>query len=466
VARARVLVVDDEEGMLEICRDILQKLPDAETAFESDSTRAAERLEHETFDLLVTDVRMPGIGGLDLMRAARERDPHVALLVFTAFPTVELAVEAMKLGAADFLTKPFLPEDLLRVATRLLEERRLRDENRLLARQVGREYVFDEIVGRSPLMQGVFDTIRRVAPTDADVLIVGETGTGKELVARSIHKNSRRSAGRFVPVDCGAIPEDLLESEFFGHERGAFTGAHARSLGLLEFAHKGTFFLDEVGELSPRLQTKLLRVLQERRIRRVGGREEIPVDVRVVAATSRALGEEIEANRFREELFYRINVARIDLPPLRERLEDIPLLVERFLERHGPEMGLENVSADAEALEILGRYPWPGNVRELQNVVRRALTQCRDQRLTVESLPDEVVAAAGEGTGAGGGFFQVRAQKIAAFEREYLANLLRGAAGEVAQAAREARMPRGTLYRLLKKHGLEPNTFRGGGSAG
>jgi DNA-binding NtrC family response regulator len=464
VARARVLVVDDERDMLDVCRQILQKLPNTELEFEHDSTKAAERLGRETFDLLVTDVRMPGIGGLDLMRAARERDPHVALLVFTAFPSVDLAVEAMKLGAADFLTKPFLPEDLLRVATRLLEERRLRDENRLLARQVGREYVFDEIVGRSPLMQAVFETIRRVAPTEADVLIVGETGTGKELVARSIHKNSRRQGGRFVPVDCGAIPDDLLESEFFGHERGAFTGAHARSLGLLEFAHKGTFFLDEVGELSPRLQAKLLRVLQERSIRRVGGREEIPVDVRVVAATSRKLSEEIEAGRFREDLYYRINVARIDLPPLRERAEDVPLLVERFLERHGPETGLEGLSVDGEALEVLERYAWPGNVRELQNVVRRVLTQSRDGRVSADDLPDEVVAAAGEEGGGGGGFFQARAQRIASFEREYLANLLRGAAGEVARAAREARMPRGTLYRLLKKHNLDPDTFREEGS--
>jgi two-component system NtrC family response regulator len=302
-----------------------------------------------------------------------------------------------------------------------------------------------------------------VAPTEADVLIVGETGTGKELVARSIHKNSRRQGGRFVPVDCGAIPDDLLENEFFGHERGAFTGAHARSLGLLEFAHKGTFFLDEVGELSPRLQAKLLRVLQERSIRRVGGREEIPVDVRVVAATSRKLSEEIEAGRFREDLYYRINVARVDLPPLRERAEDVPLLVERFLERHGPETGLEDLSVDAEALELLERYAWPGNVRELQNVVRRVLTQSRDGRVTVDDLPDEIVAAVGEEGGGGGGFFQARAQRIASFEREYLENLLRGAAGEVARAAREARMPRGTLYRLLKKHDLDPDTFRGEG---
>jgi len=461
MARAHVLVVDDERDMLDVCHDILQKLPDTEIALEPDSRRAADRLEQESFDLLVTDVKMPGIGGLELMRLARSRDPQVALLVFTAFPSVELAVEAMKLGAADFLTKPFLPEDLLRVAARLIDERRVRDEHDLLTRHVGRQYAFDEIVGSSPLMQHVFDTIRRVAPINADVLVVGETGTGKELVARSLHRHSRRERGRFVPVDCGAIPDDLLESEFFGHERGAFTGAHARSLGLLEFAHRGTFFLDEVGELSPRLQTKLLRVLQERRIRRVGGREEIPIDVRVIAATSRNLAKEIEAGRFREDLFYRINVARIDLPPLRERAEDVPLLVRRFLERLGPEMDLGNVSADAQAMDVLERYPWPGNVRELQNVVKRALTQSHDGVIIVESLPDEVVAGAGDrGDAAGGGFFQARAQRIAAFEREYLEALLRSAKGEVSRAAREARMPRGTLYRLLKKYSLDPETFR------
>jgi DNA-binding NtrC family response regulator len=460
-------VVDDEQDMLEVCTDVLGKLPDVELHVERQSQRALERLGQEGFDLLLTDVRMPRVGGLDLVRAARQRDPQVAILVFTAYPSVESAVEAMKLGASDYLAKPFLPEDLLKVASRLLEARRLRDENRLLERHLERDYGFEEILGTSAGMQAVFETIRRVSEIEADVLIVGETGTGKELVARSIHKRSARKSGRFVPVDCGAIPEDLLESEFFGHERGAFTGAHTRSLGLLEFAHQGTFFLDEIGELSPRLQVKLLRVLQERKIRRVGGRDELAVDVRVVAATSRNLPDEIKQGRFREDLYYRVNVARIDLPPLRDRRDDIPLLVEHFVARHAAEMGRQVTGVDSEVVEVLSRYPWPGNVRELQNVVKRALAMCRQPVLSVEDLPDEVVVAAGDRPGAdNGGFFHVRGQRIAAFEREYLTGLLRASAGDVSQAARDARIPRGTFYRLLKKHDIDPAAFRNHGGSG
>ena len=466
MARTRVLIVDDERDMLDVCADVLRKLPDVDLDVETQGQRALDRLAHESFDLLLTDVRMPRVGGLDLVRLARERDPQMAILVFTAYPSVESAVEAMKLGASDYLAKPFLPEELLKVAARLLEARRLRDENQLLERHLEKDYGFDEILGTSPAMQGVFETIRRVAEIEADVLIVGETGTGKELVARSIHKRSARKAGRFVPVDCGAIPEDLLESEFFGHERGAFTGAHARSLGLLEFAHQGTFFLDEIGELSPRLQVKLLRVLQERKIRRVGGRDEIAVDVRIVAATSRNLAEEIKQARFREDLYYRVNVGRIDLPALRDRREDISLLVEHFTERFASEMGRQVTGVDPEVLDVLARYHWPGNVREMQNVLKRALAMCRQPVLSVEDLPDEIVVAAGERPGAeNGGFFHVRGQRVAAFEREYLTGLLRASAGDVSQAARDARIPRGTFYRLLKKHDIDPGTFRDHGRA-
>ena len=463
MARTRVLEVDDERDMLDVCADVLGKLPDVDLHVETQSQRALENLAQENFDLLLTDVRMPRVGGLELVRCARQRDPQMAILVFTAYPSVESAVEAMKLGASDYLAKPFIPEDLLKVASRLLEARRLRHENHLLERHLERDYGFEEILGTSAGMQGVFETIRRVAEIEADVLIVGETGTGKELVARSIHKRSARKSGRFLPVVCGAIPEDLLESEFFGHERGAFTGANARSLGLFEFAHQGTFFLDEIGELSTRLQVKLLRVLQERKIRRVGGREEIPVDVRVVAATSRNIAEEIKEARFREDLYYRVNVARIDLPPLRDRREDIPLLVEHFVDRHAAEMGRQVTGAEPEVVEVLSRYHWPGNVRELQNVLKRSLAMSRQSILSVEDLPDEIVVAAGDKSGAAnGGFFHVRGQRIAAFEREYLSNLLRASAGDVSQAARDAHIPRGTFYRLLKKHDIDPEQFRNG----
>jgi DNA-binding NtrC family response regulator len=466
MARTRVLVVDDERDMLDVCQDVLGKLPDVDLHAEAQGKRALERLSSESFDLLLTDVRMPRVGGLELVRRARQRDPQIPILVFTAYPSVGSAVEAMKLGASDYLAKPFLPEELLKVASRLLEARRLRDENRFLERHLERDFGFEEMLGTSAAMQAVFETIRRVAEIEADVLIVGETGTGKELVARSIHKRSVRKAGRFVPVDCGAIPEDLLESEFFGHERGAFTGAHTRSLGLIEFAHRGTFFLDEIGELSSRLQAKLLRVLQERKVRRVGGRDEIAVDVRVVAATSRNLADEIKEGRFREDLYYRINVARIDLPPLRDRREDIPVLVEHFVERHAAEMGRQVTGVDPEVLDVLSRHHWPGNVREVQNALKHALAMCRQAVLSVEDLPDEIVVASGDRPGAAnGGFFHVRGQRIAAFEREYLTGLLRASAGDVSRAAREARIPRGTFYRLLKKHDIDPAAFRGHGGS-
>jgi len=461
MAKARILVVDDEEGMLEVCADTLGRLPDTEIVLEQNSRRAAERLASEGFDLMIADIRMPGLNGVDLLQIARQHDPNLLMLMLTAFPSVGTAVESMKLGAADYIIKPFLPDDLRATVRRLLEEKHLREEHRLLRRQVERGYSFDEIVGKSAAMQAVFETIQRAAETEIDVLIVGETGTGKELVARSIHRRSRRKDGPFVPVDCGAVPENLLESEFFGHERGAFTGAHTRSLGLLEFANRGTFFLDEIGELPLPLQSKLLRVLQERKVRRVGGKEEIGVDVRVVAATTRDLRDEIRGGRFRGELYYRINVVRIELPPLRERGEDIPLLIGHFIARYAREMGKEGVNVDPEVVEVLSHYPWPGNVRELQNVLKRAITMTRQEALSLDDLPDEVVIRAGDRSTAGrGGFFNLRAQRMTAFEQEYLVNLLQACQGDVSRAAREAQLPRGTFYRLLKKHNLTPEAFR------
>jgi DNA-binding NtrC family response regulator len=460
--KLRILVVDDEEGMLEVCADTLGALPYASVVTELSSRRALARIQEEAFDLLISDIRMPGVDGVALLKAVRERDASLPALMLTAYPTVDTAVEAMKLGASDYITKPFRPEELLAAARRLLETRRLREENELLQRQVDRRHSFDDLVGGTPAMQGLYELVERVAQTDADVLILGETGTGKELVARAIHRRSPRANGRFVPVDCGAIPDALMESEMFGHERGAFTGANARSLGLLEFANRGTFFLDEVAELPVRLQAKLLRVLQERRVRRVGSTHEFEVDVRTLAATSRDLPTEIREGRFREDLYYRINVACIELPALRERADDIPLLVAHFVERFAPQMCRTGVEIDPEVIDLMVKYPWPGNVRELQNVVKRLLAMSRANRITPDDLPEEVMmrVADAENGGLGAGFFEQRARQLGMFEAEYLTDLMKSSGGDATQAAREARIPRGTLYRLLKKHGISPADFR------
>jgi transcriptional regulator with PAS, ATPase and Fis domain len=370
------------------------------------------------------------------------------------------------LGAADYVGQQQLPAELPIIAPRLLGVRRLGDEYALLRRQVERPYSFDDILGGCPAMRKVFETIEQVAGSNVDVLVVGETGTGKELIARSIHRRSRRAAGPFVPVDCGAIPDSLLESEFFGYEKGSFTGAESRRIGLLEFADQGTFFLDELGELPLMMQAKLLRTLQERKIRRVGGREEIDVDVRIVAATARKLDEMIRRQQFRQDLYYRINVVRIDLPPLRERGDDIGLLAEYLSNRYSREMDRNVRGITPEAYQVLTHYAWPGNVRELQNVIRRAIALCQTGMIGLDDLPDEVVTAAGEhgswdalDSGAQG-YFQLRDQHVAKFEKQYLVDLLRKHEGDVKTAAAEAQLPRGTLYRLMKNHGLDGSSFR------
>jgi DNA-binding NtrC family response regulator len=338
---------------------------------------------------------------------------------------------------------------------------RILAENELLRRQLERPYSLDDIIGTSPAMRKVFTTVEQVSDSNVDVLVVGETGTGKELVARAIHRRSGRAKAPFVPVDCGAIPENLLESELFGHERGAFTGADSRRIGLLEFADGGTFFLDELGELPLQLQPKLLRTLQERKVRRVGGREEIDIDVRLVAATSRDLEAMIRQERFRQDLYYRINVVRIELPPLRVRGDDIGLLAEHFATRHSREMGKPTPSISPEAYQVLRQYPWPGNVRELQNVIRRAIALSTDNAIDLGDLPDEVVVSSGQrDAGDAVGYFQLRDQYVAKFERQYLTDLLKRYGGDVRAAAREAKLPRGTLYRLMKNHNIDGNDFR------
>jgi DNA-binding NtrC family response regulator len=456
---ARVLAVDDEPDILEVLEEVLTR-PGLQVVGERDAARALALLREGPFDLLIADLRMPGMDGLTLLKAAREIVPDLTVLVITAHPAVDTAVEAIRQGAFDYVTKPFEPDQLRMVVDRALAQRRLEWENRFLRRQLAAQAVYQGMVGRSQAMQRVFDLVEKVAPKDANVLVVGESGTGKELIARAIHDRSRRAKGHFVPVDCGALPENLFESELFGHVKGAFTGAVRTSPGLLEFADGGTFFLDEVCEMPPSIQAKLLRALQERQFRRVGGLEQLRADVRIIAATNRDIEQEVLSHGFREDLYYRLNVVKVDVPPLRDRAEDIPVLVASFLERFGREGERPVRGIAPEAMDLLLRYRWPGNVRELQNVIERAVSLTRNDFLLPEDLPDALREANREAAPFPlGTFGKARAERTAAFEREYLTSLLIRTKGNVSQAARLGGLARGSLHRLLRRHNLRSEDF-------
>jgi two-component system response regulator HydG len=462
VQQPRILIVDSEgpEG-LPYAR-LIARLQPMEVRVETSLEKALGTLARDSWDLGVVTARSGPTADV-LYGALHKADPQLPMVVVDPRPSVDTARACLQAGAGDYLDIARAETDLEDALVRLLTASRRRAAEEVLRRAVERPYSFDDFLGESPAMQQVYSIIERVAVSSVDVLVTGETGTGKELVARSIHKRSRRSPGPFVPVDCGAIPDALMESELFGHERGAFTGADARRMGLVEFADGGTLFLDEIGELPLPLQAKLLRVLQERRVRRVGARQENAVDVRVVAATSRNIDQMVERGEFRRDLFYRINVVRIDLPPLRSRGDDIGLLAECFANRAAQEMGRTVGGLSTDVYQILKSYHWPGNVRELQNVVRRAIAMTRSPMAGLDDLPDEVVAAAGRAAGAEAGavgFFAQRAEHVARFEKQYLADLLTRHWGDVSAAAREARLPRGTLYRLMKGHGIDGASFR------
>jgi two-component system response regulator HydG len=461
VQQPRILVVDSQGASGLPYAKIVARLQPMELRVETSLEKAVGSLSRDSWDLGIVTARS-GPTAEVLHAALKAADPQLPMIVIDPQPSVDRARACLQAGAGDYLDIRRVEADLEEALARLLSVSRRRAAEEVLRRAVERPYSFDDFLGESPAMRQVYSIIERVASSSVDVLVTGETGTGKELVARSTHVRSRRSAGPFVPVDCGAIPDTLMESELFGHERGAFTGADARRMGLVEFADGGTLFLDEVGELPLPLQAKLLRVLQERRIRRVGARQENAVDVRVVAATSRNLDQMVERGEFRRDLFYRINVVRIDLPPLRSRGDDIGLLAEFFANRAAQEMGRSIGGLSTDVYQVLRSYSWPGNVRELQNVVRRAIAMTRSAVAGVDDLPDDVVAAAGRAAGDAEavGYFAQRAEHLARFERQYLTDLLTRHLGDVSAAAREARLPRGTLYRLMKGHGLDGAAFR------
>src|SRR5687767_8199753 len=370
-AKPRILVVDDEPSMRDMLRIVLRR-DGYDVVVAENGREALGVLERERVDLLLSDIRMADLSGVDVLRAARQMNRDIIAFMMTAYASTETAVEAMRLGAVDYFTKPFSMDELRLKVRQQFEASRLKQENVLLKRALNSSYSFSNIIGRSEPMLAVFKMIETIARTNSTVLITGESGTGKDLVARAVHYNSTRRDQPFVALNCGAIPETLLESELFGHMRGAFTGADQNKKGLLEAAERGTIFLDEIGETNSSMQVKLLRVLQDRRFRRLGGTEEVKADIRVIAATNQNLEQMVAEGRFREDLFYRINVILIHLPPLRERQEDIPLLAEHFLTKYATlmEKPVRSISHDAHAL--LAAYAWPGNVRELENAIERA----------------------------------------------------------------------------------------------
>ena len=447
-SRPVILIVDDEKNTREgLVRALRGEYAVAEA---ENGQRALEWLETHVADVVLSDLRMPGLDGLDLLSRLLGRESKPIVILLTAFGSVETAVEAMKRGAYDFLAKPVNLDRLDLLLRRALAERRLGDENRRLKAQLDSKYGFENIIGASPAMQEVFETIRQAAPTRATVLIQGESGTGKELVARALHQCSPRRDGPFVPVHCAALAPTLLESELFGHEKGAFTGATERRRGRFELADCGTLFLDEIGEIDPALQVKILRVLEERKFERVGGTETLHVDVRLVAATNRDLRARVAEGAFREDLFYRLHVVNLTLPPLRERTGDVVLLAQHYLKTLAAENGKKPPAISPEAMDVLQAYAWPGNVRELRNVIERLVVLGTGDRLTVADLP----AAVRDGA-AGGLAIPSRAGRVLRdAERQLIADALRRHRDNRTKAAQDLGISRRTLHRKINEFGL------------
>lgn len=447
--QANILVIDDEETMRDSCRQTLSR-DGSRVAVAEDGSRGLAMLKRESFDLVILDLKMPGLSGMEVLKKIEEEDPEVVVVVITGYATVESAVEAMKIGAYDFIPKPFTPESLRAIVKRALDKRELALENVLLRGELKASFGPDVIVGQSKLMKKVEELVRKVGPTDTTVLISGESGTGKELVARAIHRHSSRRDKPFVAVDCGSLVENLFESELFGHVKGSFTGATATKYGRFELANGGTLFFDEIGNISINIQTKLLRVLQEREVTKVGSSQVIKVDVRIVAATNKDLQKAVKAETFREELFYRLSVVPITLPALRERRDDISLLATHFLSKYNKKRR-KNIRAISErAMEALVEYDWPGNVRELENAIERAVVLSENDvvkpsdllyyGLTVErSLRSDVSEA----------------QRLIDVEREHITKTLKMFNGHKGKTAESLGIDRKTLRSKLRRYGIE-----------
>ena len=457
MAAERILVVDDEE----LNRDLLQQILDREgyqVAIAANGQEALALLRQETFHVVLTDLKMPGMTGVEVIRELKMLAPSTVGIIHTAYGSVETAVEAMKAGAYDYVTKPVRRDELLVVIQRAIEFQRLHHENVSLRKQLKAKYKFDNIISDNEKMQAIFTQIEKVADTDSTVLIYGESGTGKELIARALHYNSYRQDKPLVPINCGAIPEDLLESELFGHEKGAFTGATAQRLGRFELANGGTIFLDEIGEMRPSLQVKILRVLQEREFERIGGTRTIKVDVRILAATNKNLEDLVDRQQFRDDLYWRLNVIPLTLPPLRERLSDIPLLVAHFIAHFNAEKKQQLTGITPEALQMLQSYHWPGNVRELENAVERIAILKGNGMIMPEDLPEKIfrpsISRSVPGVDIPDDGIDFDAM-VEAFEKQLLMQALVKAGGVKSKAANLLHMNRTTLVEKVKKLRLE-----------
>ncbi len=461
---SKILIIEDNDTMREAMAAIIKKMKhDCESA--SNGQTGLQSLTENVFDLVVTDFKMDGIDGLQVLKQIKEKYPATEVMMITAYGTIELAVEAMKLGAADFITKPFSHDEFKLKIERILEriqERkdlaRISEENIYLRDELEEQFNYGEIIGKSKAMQEVFRTIEKVAATDSSVLIYGESGTGKELVARAIHKSSSRKDKPFVRVNCGALVESLLESELFGHEKGAFTGAMKRKKGRFELAHLGSIFLDEIGDISPNMQLKLLRILQEREFERVGSEETIQVDVRILVATNKNLSELVQQGKFREDLFYRLHIIPIYLPPLRERKEDIPLLTQHFIEQLTSAMNKPAKQITDAALKKLLNYPWPGNIRELENAIERAIVLSDKTVIDAADLP--ILQSTGSDRLPNDILDRYRLNlndTLAAIEQQLIEKAMNETQGNKNQAAKLLGIGTSLLYYKLEKYGIISN---------
>jgi two-component system response regulator PilR (NtrC family) len=451
----RILIVDDERSMRELLAIVLKR-EGYDVICAENGRSALALLEREPIDLLISDIKMPDMSGVNVLKAAKQIDQDILAIMITAFASTDTAVEAMRLGACDYLAKPFDVDELRMKVREKLESRQLRQENVLLKRALGASHEFSNIIGRSEVMLEVFQLVRTIARTNSTILVSGESGTGKELVARAVHFNSLRRDRPFVALNCAALSETLLESELFGHMRGSFTGAESNKKGLIEIAERGTVFLDEIADMSPTVQVKILRVLQERRFRRLGGLEEIEADIRIIAATNRDLAKAVAEGRFREDLFYRINVIPVHLPPLRERREDIPLLAEHFLAKYCAQMGKDVTGLSREALGHLQAYEWPGNIRELENVVERAVALEQTRVILPDTLPPHLRGrgkARPDAPALPDSGFDLETH-VHDIERDYIAQALRRAGGVQVKAAELLGMSFRSFRYYAKKYNL------------